>query len=199
MKRIRARITLSLIACLLATPTIIKAADSGETPGLFVGYDPSLAYPFGRLHPDAPPETRQFAFMVGEFDCIDRLRQQDGTWIEFKAIWNAAYFLNGHGIQDRYWNGTFATSNIRIFDRKKDRWMVTFFRMPGYQSGVWEGEKEGDRLVMKQESTSPEGETSVTSRLTFYDITDDGYRWVGESLRTGKPAPFWKSDCRRRH
>ncbi len=77
--------------------------------------------------------------------------------------------------------------------------MVTFFRMPGYQSGVWEGEKEGDRLVMKQESTSPEGETSVTSRLTFYDITDDGYRWVGESLRTGKPAPFWKSVCRRRH
>ena len=63
-----------------------------------VGYAPSPAFPFGRMHPDAPSELAQFAFMVGEFDCIDEIRQQDGSWIRFRAIWNARYFLNGFGI-----------------------------------------------------------------------------------------------------
>jgi len=75
---------------------------------------------------------------------------------------------------------------------------LTFFRMPGYQSGVWEGRQEENRMVMQQESTSPEGKTTVTSRLTFYDISDDGYRWVGESLQSSEGLPTWKSDCRRR-
>ena len=41
-----------------------------------VTYAPSPAYPNGRMNPDAPPEVAQFAFMVGEFDCIDEMRQR---------------------------------------------------------------------------------------------------------------------------
>ena len=33
--------------------------------------------------------------------------------------------------------------------------MVTFFKMPGYQSGVWEGVTEGETMVMRQGGAGP--------------------------------------------
>ena len=48
-----------------------------------VAYAPSLAYPFGRANPGAPPELAQMAFMVGEFDCVDEVRR--GFRLEFRG------------------------------------------------------------------------------------------------------------------
>ena len=172
-----------LVSCRLSGTETDEGTN--ELP-LFGAYEPSPAYPFGRMNPNAPPETEQFAFMIGAFDCIDQIRQQDGSWLEFPAMWNAYYFLNGYGIQDKYWAPTFSTSNIRIFDAKKDKWMVTFFNMPGYQSSVWEGVKEGERIVMRQ------GGQTTGSGLTFYNISDNGFDW-----RSGD-NPNWKSSCKRR-
>lgn len=152
-----------------------------------VAYAPSPAYPFGRANPEAPPELAQMAFMVGEFDCVDEVRQGDGSRLRFKAIWNARYFLNGFGIQDEYWTPTFFTSNIRIFDVDAERWKITFFRMPGYQSGVWEGGKEGDSMVFRSG-----GRTSGPG-LTFYNIREGGFDW-----KSGGDDPGWTSTCIRR-
>ena len=152
-----------------------------------VAYVPSPAYPFGRANPGAPPELAQMAFMVGEFDCVDEVRQGDGSRLRFKAIWNARYFLNGFGIQDEYWTPTFFTSNIRIFDPDAGRWKITFFRMPGYQSGVWEGGQEGDSMVFRSG-----GRTSGPG-LTFYNIRAGGFDW-----NSGGDDPGWTSTCIRR-
>ncbi len=174
----------SLLGCLF--PTASLAQDEADAAISFGAYEPNPAYPFGRPHPEAPPELKQFAFMIGAFDCVDEIRQQDGSWNRFPAVWNAYYFLNGHGIQDKYWAPTFSTSNLRIFDPKKGKWMVTFFKMPGYQSGVWEGVQEDETMVMRQ------GGKTTGSGLTFYNITEDGFDW-----RSGD-NPNWKSSCRRR-
>ena len=152
-----------------------------------VRYEWSPAYPYGRPNPTAPPELAQFAFIIGEFDCIDEMRRRDGTWVRFRAIWNAHYFLNGFGVQDEYWNPDFHTSNIRIYDPTAGRWKITFFRMSGYQSGVWEGGLEGDDLVFRSG-----GRTSGPG-LTFYDRTEDGFEW-----HSGGDDPGWKSTCTRR-
>ena len=163
-------------------------------------YDPSPAYPFGRRHPDAPPQLAQFEFMLGEFDCVDEIKGGNGKWRRTDAIWNAHYFLNGHGIQDVYWNETFATSNIRIFDPTRGKWSVNFFRSPTNRvgAGVWVGTQEGpkDQRRMVMWSGSPDRKNG--SRLTFYDISVDGFEWVAESLRNGRATPSWKSSCRRR-
>ncbi len=152
-----------------------------------VRYAPSPAYPFGHPNPGAPAELAQFAFMVGEFDCVDEIRQSDGSRTRFRAIWSARYFLNGFGIQDEYWTPRFFTSNLRIFDPKTGKWQVTFFRMPGYQSGVWQGVWEGDRMVMRQ------GERTSGPGLTFYNITPGGFDW-----HSGGESPGWTSSCKRR-
>ncbi len=129
--------------------TLVGLETAAEAPELYIGYDPSPAYPHGRLHPDAPPETAQFEFMLGELDCTDQLRNPDGTWRKFPAI---------------------VTSNIRVFDSRAGVWKVSWFKMPGYGSGVWEGKKEDDRLVMRQPTTLSD-EREAESRLTFFDIS----------------------------
>ncbi len=150
-------------------------------------YAPSPAYPFGRMNPTAPPELEQFSFMIGEFECVDEMRQRDGSVNRFRAFWNAHYFLNGLGIQDEYWTPSFYTSNIRIYDPTTSQWQVTFFRMPGYQSGIWQGRKEGDNMVMRRN-----GATSGPG-LIFHNVTADGFDW-----HSGGDNPGWTSSCRRR-
>lgn len=171
----------------------LNSKGDSNTPQLSMQFEANSAFPFGRLNPDAPSETAQFDFMIGEFDCVDEIiNPQDGKWIKFPAIWNAKYFLNGHGIQDQYWSPQFSTSNIRIFDAKEKKWKVTFFRLPNYNSGVWTGIKEGKDLVMRQ------GDEKKGTRLTFSSITKESFEWIGESMTDGKASAFWKSSCKRR-
>lgn len=176
---------LSLIAIIAAAALGMPAASplAAQSAQLFTGYDPSPAYPFGRPNPSAPAQLAEFSFMIGEFDCTDTLARQDGSRSEFPAVWNARYFLNGMGIIDEYWSPTFATSNVRIYDPQAGKWMVTFFRMPGYGSGVWTGGEEGDSMIMRQAGSQ--------GYLEFYDITEDGFKW-----HTSNDS--WTSQCTRR-
>ena len=90
-------------------------------------FEPNHAYPFGRLNPKAPPETAQFAFMIGEFDCDDRIKNPaNGKWFEYKAIRRAAYILNGYAIHDQNWtpllNSTTSTVRKRISISSSKLW-----------------------------------------------------------------------------
>ena len=72
--------------------------------------------------------------------------------------------------------------------------------MPGYSSGVWEGKKEGERIVLQNQPRGPEGQKRV-SRLTFSNIRADGYDWVAETVIEGdkeNPRAGWRSSCQRR-
>lgn len=157
-------------------------------------FEPNEKYPFGRLNPEAPGETKEFSFMIGEFVCEEEFfLPQEGKWIKFPAVWSAKYFLNGRGIIDQYWSPTFSTSNVRIFDANERKWIVTFFRMPGFAaSPVWRGSKEGENLVMRQ------GDEKKGTRLTFSNIAKDRFDWKGESITDGKANAFWTSKCERR-
>ncbi|NNE67561.1 MAG: hypothetical protein HKN33_13435 [Pyrinomonadaceae bacterium] len=182
-------IGLALLAFFLAAQGIAQQPLKGWKGD----YEPNASYPFGRMNPSAPPETKQFAFMIGAFDCTDEiLNRKTGKWTKMPAIWNARYFLNGYGIQDQYWSPAFSTSNIRIFDAKDKKWKVTFFRMPGYSpSTAVSGEMEGKKLVMRT------GTKTNGGSYTFYNISDKGFDWVGESIKDGKASKYWTSTCKR--
>lgn len=166
--------------------------------GMFV---PDSDTPFGRVNPEAPPQTDQFSFMIGRFDCESQARNQDQSWQETKPMaWSAQYYLNGYGVLDySSWNGRTAMS-MRLYDEKNDRWSVTFFSAPNFSGtpGTWTGGKVGDKMILKKDQKSPNGNEGI-SRLTFYDIREDGYRWVGEwvSADSSVVFPFWKIDCER--
>lgn len=159
-----------------------------------IEYEPNPSHPYGKINPDAPPETNQFDFMIGEFDCTDKIQNQKGEWSETKVVWNSTYFLNGYGVQDKFWSKSIVASGTRIFDKKKGKWIVNYFQtFPTYFAGVWEGKKEGDKMIMR----AARGENE--SRLTFHNIKENGFDWIGETVtKEGKATPFWIISCKRR-
>ncbi len=164
---------------------------------LFNTFDATNNNPGGKPHPDAAQELKQFDFMIGRFQCQDSLLI-NGEWKESLATWNSTYTLNGHAIEDQYRNDNYAGMSIRYYDQLKERWVVHFFGMPGNHQGVWYGRQEGDQMVMRQKRESKNGST-MESRLTFYDISEEAFKWKGESvnLSTGIGTVNWKIGAKR--
>ncbi len=162
-------------------------------------YEPSEAYPFGRKNPNAPRELSQFEFMIGISDCQDSIRNPNGSWISFPSIWKAKYFLNGMAIQDNYFNPQNPTSNLRLFDPKSKTWKVTYVQINrGHFVGTWEGRKEENKIILKREQKTRDGDT-VLNRLTFYNISKSGYDWVSEIISPdGSVQANWKQSCKKR-
>lgn len=167
-------------------------------------YAPEASHPFGRPNPDAPPELKQFDFMVGEFQCVERLLQRDGSWKERRTIWSARYFMNGYAIQDIHWKPGVTATNLRFFDAATGKWLVSWFQTPPYKTaavfeGAQEGAGSGRTMVMRGQPTTRD-EKTVQTILTFYDIQPDSYQWKAEQLVDGRPqsfGPFWKISCAR--
>lgn len=171
------------------------AAVQDAPPRLDTQYEPSAAFPHGRPNPDAPAELAQFSFFIGAFNCIDERFQPDGRSIRFNTIWNGRYVLNGHAIQDQYWAPGFYTSNIRQYDEADGQWKVHFISEPGFSSGVWAGGPDGDNMVLTRDVQTPNG--AAVSRLTFYEISEDGFRWRGQTIAGDSVTTGWTSDCTR--
>lgn len=163
-------------------------------------FDPSDEHPFGRPNPDAPEQLSQFAFLIGKNDCTEARRSQDGqSWNEGTRTWDAHYSMNGFAVYDTGISDSGANSNQRVFDEKTGEWHVTFFSTPNYGSGVWRGVLEGDRIVLKQPQAAPANNMPGFSRLTFSEINDHGFNWIGEWVSADNTVvyPFWRISCRK--
>ncbi len=154
--------------------------------------EPNGENPYGKLHPKAPEEVKEFKFMIGTFRCTDSILKPDGNFIVYPSIWKAKYFLNGYAIQDNSFNPRNPTSNLRVYDPKSKRWKVTYLQSAmGYFTGVWEGKKNSEGeivLVSEQQGTN--------SKLVFYNISDKSYNWKSVSItKDGAERVGWRKLC----
>lgn len=155
-------------------------------------YEASAQHPFGRINPDAAPETKQFGFLIGSFECKDRvLNPADGKWFDMPAIRRAEYVLNGYAIQDKNYNNIIVSTNIRIFDPGNKEWVVSYFKAP-FGTGVWKGKFKNGVFEGFKDAENPD------SVLSFFDISENGYSWKGERLTDGKRVLFWEFSCKRK-
>ena len=164
-------------------------------------YEPSIAHPYGLPNPEAPKELLDFAPMIGECHCKSELRNPDQTWAApVNMLWRFKYIMNGMGIQDETLkeDGTYAGS-IRQFIPDSTRWYVHYYSFPRASTALpaWEGNKTEDgKIVLYREQKAPNGMEGFF-RLTFYDIDEDGFRWIGEWVDKTESIvfPSWKIDC----
>lgn len=186
------QLLLSMII-LIAFTCAIKTQDAPTIPSVSYEYEPAPGYPFGRLNPTAPPETKQFDFLIGEFDCDDRIMNpQNGQWFNMKAFRRAAYIMNGYAIQEGNWTPIVNTAITRAYNPKTKQWEISAFQFPNFSSGIWKGGKEGENLVFR----FTKGKT--TSRTTYFDIAKDSYNWKAESITNGKAVLRWEITCKRK-
>ena len=166
-------------------------------------YGPSMEHPFGQINPAAEKQLADFAEMIGACDCTSQNRNPDGTWQDtIKMVWTFEYIMNGLAVQDKTSkeDGTYAGS-IRLFNADSSRWYVHYFSstFAAPKLSAWAGNRVGDKIVLSMPQKAPNGMDGI-SRLTFYDISEQGFKWIGEWHNPDATIvyPFWKIDCIKR-
>ncbi len=138
----------------------------------------------GAAHPDAPPETRQFEFLVGNWTVRMRRADEGGEWSEQarEAYWEGRYILGGFAIAD-YWYDAPPDGegpapgrgvNVRMYDPEQGLWEMTWQHTD--LSGVrrLRARKEGDRVVMWQ--LNEDGSRFEARRTAFHDISENSWK-----------------------
>ena len=163
-------------------------------------YESSVKNPFGLVNPNAPVQTADFAHMIGQSDCISVNRNPDGSWQDsVKMLWTFKYIMNGMAVQD----GTLKedgkhSGSIRQYNADSAQWYVSYYSSSFAPNvlPVWYGNMKDGKIVLKMKQKSPNGFDGY-SRLTFYDISDDSFKWIGEWIDVNETIvyPFWKISC----
>ncbi|WP_191860727.1 hypothetical protein [Hanstruepera ponticola] len=161
----------------------------------------SKDFPFGQPNPEAPNQITDYAPMIGSCNCTSTKRNQDGSWTDPEAMtWTWKYIMNGMAVQDETLKSDGSHSgSIRQYIADSSRWYVHWYssKTPSTKFPTWEGNKqENGNIVLYREQAAPNG-TEGFFRLTFYDISKTGYKWVGEWVDKSESVvfPTWKIDC----
>jgi len=196
MFNFKKRLIMRLLTTLLILCTLSLAAQNE--------FEASEDFPFGQPNPEAPEQTKDFQGLIGECDCKSVSRNKDQSWADpVDMIWRWKYIMNGKGVQDETIKADGKHSgSIRQFIADSSRWFVHYYSSAGPSTTLptWEGNKKEDgNIVLYRDQKAPNGMVGFY-RLTFYEINDSGYKWIGEWVdKTEKIVyPTWKIDCTRR-
>ena len=134
------------------------------------------------VHPKAPPETEQFAFMIGTWDCKTRfMGGPDRKYNEGQATWIGKYYLDGWAIEDTWISKQPDGSktmgvNIRSFNKETGKWDNRWLAQGSLKWKYYESEWIDDTMVMTGgEGVDPVGE--FIDRNTFHNIKKDSWSW----------------------
>lgn len=166
-------------------------------------YSVSNENPFGIPNPAAPEQIKDYQSLIGKCNCKSVSRKQDRTWGDpVDMTWEWKYIMNGMAVQDETIKSDGKHSgSIRQFIADSSKWYVHYYASgsPSTKLPSWEGGKtENGTIVLYRDNKAPNG-TEGWYRLTFYDITDLGYKWIGEWTDKTETTTFatWKIDCYR--
>jgi len=166
-------------------------------------FEPSKDHPFGLANPDAPQQIKDFEPMIGVCDCKSESRNPDGTWADpIEMTWKFKYIMNGMAIQDETLKADGGHSgSIRQFNTDSSKWYVHYYSSKGIPNVLpsWEGTKKDQNIVLYRDQKAPNG-TEGYYRLTFYDISKTGYKWIGEWTDTTEKVIYstWKIECKKK-
>ncbi|WP_299125371.1 DUF4440 domain-containing protein [uncultured Winogradskyella sp.] len=166
-------------------------------------YSASDTNPYGLPNPEAPEQIKDYEALIGKCNCKSVARNQDQTWADaVDMTWEWKYIMNGMAVQDETIKADGKHSgSIRQFIADSSKWYVHYYASgsPSTKLPTWEGSKTEDgKIVLYRDQKAPNG-TEGWFRLTFYDISDLGYKWVGEWTDKTETTTFatWKIDCKR--
>lgn len=167
-------------------------------------YEASAKNPFGKLNPEAPEQTADFAPLIGTCVCKSVTRIDQNTWADTVMMnWTFKYIMNGMAVQDETLKEDGAHSgSIRQYNADSARWYVHYYSSstPTPVLSAWEGNKnENGDIVLYRDQPAP-NQTPGFYRLTFSNITENGYNWAGEWVNKTETFayPTWKIFCKRK-
>jgi hypothetical protein len=143
---------------------------------------------------DAPPESKQFDFLIGDWDVAATKYKADGTVLtQYKAIWSAQYLNNERMIMDDFKalapTGQEVSSmvTLRTYSEVTRRWEMSGLaaRQPAWNA-EWHGEWKEGEMLLDAIGKNPNGIT-VTNKIRFFNIAKDSFNWESRmSMDSGK-------------
>lgn len=160
-----------------------------------------LTFVLLKLNPNAPEQTEDYQQLIGECNCKSISKNPDRTWAEpVDMIWRWKYIMNGTAVQDETIKADGKHSgSIRQYNKDSLNWYVHYYasNVASPKLRIWKGNKNKEgNIVLYMDQKAPNG-TEGFSRLTFYDIDEKGYKWIGEWVDKTETVvfPFWKITC----
>ncbi|HQU56885.1 MAG: hypothetical protein R2796_05445 [Chitinophagaceae bacterium] len=166
-------------------------------------YEPSAEHPFGLPNPKAPEQINDFQPMIGICDCMSTTRNKDQTWNEsIPMTWTFKYIMNGTAVQDETLKSDgLHSGSLRQYNADSAKWYVHYYASASANASLptWWGGKKGDKIILYKDQTAPNG-TPGFYRLSFYDLSDNGFKWIGEWVSKDESFvfPTWKIECTKR-
>jgi hypothetical protein len=164
-------------------------------------YNASKKHPFGKPNPKAPKQIQDYKELIGLSKCMSTSRNSDQTWGKpVRMTWEWKYIMNGTAVQDLTLKEDMRHSgSIRQFSKDSLQWNVHYYSS-GATTGslqTWKGKRKEGEIVLYKKENAPNGAKGF-SRLTFYDINNKGYKWIGEWVDEKETItfPFWKIECK---
>jgi len=136
--------------------------------------------PAAMIHPDAPPETSQFSFLIGRWDVEVTKPDETGSWggDPRRAYWEGRYILDGFAIADFWYDhppdtdpDTHRGINVRMFNRATGTWDITWQHTEDPLL-VLTGTADGETMVVSGES--PDGSLI---RIVFSNLRYQSWDW----------------------
>lgn len=183
--------------------SLFLLAGSSYSQDQLFKYEASGDFPFGKKNPAAPEQLADFDKMIGECDCLSQTRNPDGTWQDsVKMLWRFKYIMNGMAVQDETLKEDGKNSgSIRMFNSDSSSWYVHYYStaIASPKLQTWKGGKVNNNIILSMPQKAPNGMEGV-SRLTFFDISKNGFKWIGEWVKEDANIvhAFWKIDCSKR-
>jgi hypothetical protein len=155
--------------------------------------------PVTQLPPDvarylkgAPPESRQFDFLIGQWDVAATRYGHDGAvLVRYQASWTARHLNDGRMVMDdfkaRAPNGHDVSSyvTLRTYCETTGRWeMAGLSALQPAMNAQWHGQFDEGEMHLEAAGLNPEGK-SVMTRIRFFAIEQDSFSWDSKASVDG--------------
>jgi hypothetical protein len=152
----------------------------------------SLPPEIARYVQGAPPESKQFDFLLGKWKVSATVFNPDGTVLrQYAASWEAKSLNAGRMIMDDYRaqmpNGMDVSSfvTLRTWSPATGRWEIA--GLSAHQPAIpmqWHGQWQDDEMRLDAKGQDQQGQI-IETRIRFRAITATNFSWESHASRDG--------------
>ncbi len=164
-------------------------------------YESTDEYPYGRLNPEAPKQTADYAPIIGRCECKSVARLNQTTWADTVMMqWTFKYIMNGMAVQDQTLKADGVHSgSIRQYNTDSSSWYVHYYSTSAATPilSAWSGNKaENGDIVLYKDQPAPNGMEGFF-KIVFSNITEKGFNWTGAWVDKTESItyPTWRIYC----
>jgi hypothetical protein len=168
-----------ILILILTLPTLVFAKNSKHS-----------------INPLAPPETKQYAPLLGNWEITDFSLDKEGKWQPGSgADWNWYTILDGQAIQDDWIQPSLNEkvelgkrqygTNIRIYNPKKKKWDQIWTSSGSKKFDQFTAVEKDGAIIMRGFYAGNE------SRITFFNIQTNSFEWKME-FQSKENKSIWK-------